>query len=240
MTGTVVGDGPHDGVADEVGEADLAAPGAAEVAVDDLAVDLEQLGRDVAEAGGGRDGEARLHVRDDAGRRAAERLALGGRGGGRLGVLVAGAAAGAAGVGGEVAGAGGGGSRSWRRAGPLPAGAVAGADAGRWAAPCGRRRGGSRRRSPASSRSPTPGRRGTARTSRRRARRWDPGRHALCFGSSMLRRTVDCQCSSPTVPIRTGPSKRSRAIWRQALKSTALTDVSAVTPDIHLWLTQRM
>ena len=46
-----VGDGPHDGVADEVGEADLALPAAAAVAVDDLAVDLEQLGRDVAEAG---------------------------------------------------------------------------------------------------------------------------------------------------------------------------------------------
>ena len=56
-----------DGVADDVGEADLAAPGAAQVAVDDPAVDLEQLGRDVAEAGGGGDAEARLHVLDDAG-----------------------------------------------------------------------------------------------------------------------------------------------------------------------------
>jgi hypothetical protein len=66
----VVGDGPHHGVADEVGEADLAAAGAAQVAVDDLAVDLEQLGRDLAEAGGGGDAEAGLHVGDDAGRAA--------------------------------------------------------------------------------------------------------------------------------------------------------------------------
>ena len=56
------GDGLHHGVADDVGEADLAAPGAAEVAVDDLAVDLEQLGRDLAERGGRRDREAGLHV----------------------------------------------------------------------------------------------------------------------------------------------------------------------------------
>ena len=41
----VVGDGPHHRVADEVGEADLAAARAAEVAVDHAAVDLEQLGR---------------------------------------------------------------------------------------------------------------------------------------------------------------------------------------------------
>ena len=50
----VIGDGPDDGVADEVGEADLALTAAAAVAVDDLAVDLEQLGRNVAEAGGRR------------------------------------------------------------------------------------------------------------------------------------------------------------------------------------------
>ena len=40
-----------------------------QVAVDDLAVDLEQLGRDAAEAGGRRDLEAGLHVGDDAGAR---------------------------------------------------------------------------------------------------------------------------------------------------------------------------
>ena len=51
----LVGDGPHDRVADEVGEADLGLPGAGAEPVDDLAVDLEQLGRDVAEAGGGRE-----------------------------------------------------------------------------------------------------------------------------------------------------------------------------------------
>ena len=78
-----VGDGPHDGVADEVGEADLAAPGATQVAVDDPAVDLEQLGRDLAEAGGGGDAEAGLHVGDDAGGGAPERVALLGRRSGR-------------------------------------------------------------------------------------------------------------------------------------------------------------
>ncbi len=61
----VVGDGPHDRVADDVGEADLALPGAAAVAVDHLAVDLQQLRRDVAEAGGRRDVEALGHVGGD-------------------------------------------------------------------------------------------------------------------------------------------------------------------------------
>ena len=80
----VVGDGPHGGVADEVGEADLPAPGAAQVVVDDLAVDLEQLGRDLPEAGGGGDLEAGRHVGGDAGRRAPQRFARRwGRGGGR-------------------------------------------------------------------------------------------------------------------------------------------------------------
>ena len=51
----LVGDGADDGVADEVGEADLGQPGALAEAVDHLAVDLEQLGGHVAEAGGGRD-----------------------------------------------------------------------------------------------------------------------------------------------------------------------------------------
>ena len=60
-----LGDGPHDGEADEVGEADLALPGAAAIAVDDLPVDLQQLGRHIAEAGGGGNGEAALHVGGD-------------------------------------------------------------------------------------------------------------------------------------------------------------------------------
>ena len=72
-----VGDRTHDGVADEVGEADLAATRATEVAVDDLAVDLEELGGDVAEARGRGDAEAGLHVLHDAGRGATQRLALG-------------------------------------------------------------------------------------------------------------------------------------------------------------------
>ena len=71
----VVGDRAHDGVGDDVGEADLAAAGPAEVAVDHLAVDLEQLGRDVAEAGRRRDPEAALHVGDDERSRATDRRA---------------------------------------------------------------------------------------------------------------------------------------------------------------------
>ena len=80
-----VGDRPDHGVADEVGEADLPAAGAAEVAVDDPPVDLEQLGRHQAEAGGGGDLEAGLHVADDPGRGPPDGLALGRRGGRRRG-----------------------------------------------------------------------------------------------------------------------------------------------------------
>jgi hypothetical protein len=57
-----VGDGPHDGVADDVREAELALTAAVAVAVDDLAVDLEQLGGHVAEAGGGGHRQAAFHV----------------------------------------------------------------------------------------------------------------------------------------------------------------------------------
>ena len=60
-----VGDRPDDGEPDEVGEADLAQSGPGAIAVDHVAVDLEQLRRDVAEAGGGRHGEAALHVGGD-------------------------------------------------------------------------------------------------------------------------------------------------------------------------------
>ena len=70
-----VGDGADHGEADEVGEADLALTAAAAVAVDDLAVDLEQLGRDVAEAGRGRHRQAALHVGGDRGTGAADGLA---------------------------------------------------------------------------------------------------------------------------------------------------------------------
>ena len=70
-----VGDGAHDGVADEVGEGDLAEPAALAVPVDHLAVDLEQLGRDVAEARRRRHGEAAGHVGGDRGADAADRCA---------------------------------------------------------------------------------------------------------------------------------------------------------------------
>ncbi len=70
-----LGDRSHHGVADQVGEAHLPAPGAAQIAVDDRAVDLEQLGRDLAEAGGGGHLEAGGHVGGDEGGRAPQRLA---------------------------------------------------------------------------------------------------------------------------------------------------------------------
>ncbi len=54
----------------------LPGAGARELVVEDLAVDLEQLGRDDAHRGGRGDGEARLHVLDRAGGGAAQRLRL--------------------------------------------------------------------------------------------------------------------------------------------------------------------
>ena len=54
---------------------DLALPRATAVTVDDLAVDLEQLRRDVAEARGRGDGQAALHVGRDGDAGAADGLA---------------------------------------------------------------------------------------------------------------------------------------------------------------------
>ena len=71
----LVGDGAHDGVADDVGEADLGLATARPEAVDDLAVHLEQLGGHVAEAGRRRHGQAALHVRRDRGAGATNGLA---------------------------------------------------------------------------------------------------------------------------------------------------------------------
>ena len=70
-------DGAHDREADDVGEGDLPAAGAPEISVDHPPVDLEQLGRHLPEAGGGGNGEAGLHVGDDAGSCPADRLAYG-------------------------------------------------------------------------------------------------------------------------------------------------------------------
>ena len=68
-----VGQRPDDGVADEVGEADLGPGGPGQLVVEDLPVDLEQLGRHGADAGGGGHRQAGLHVGDDAGGRPAQR-----------------------------------------------------------------------------------------------------------------------------------------------------------------------
>jgi hypothetical protein len=72
--------GPHDREPDQVGERHLAAATALEVVVDDRAVVDEQLGRNRADAGGCRHGEACLHVADDTGGRALERDRLPRRG----------------------------------------------------------------------------------------------------------------------------------------------------------------
>ena len=58
-------DGGDHGVADDMGEADLAAPNTFQVVVEDPAVDLQELGRDLPEAGGRRYLEAGLHVAGD-------------------------------------------------------------------------------------------------------------------------------------------------------------------------------
>ena len=90
----VVGDGADDGVTDDVGEADLAATRATEVAVDDGTVDLEQAGGHLAETRRRGDGERLLHVLDDARADAADRVAdrgRCGRGGRRRGCCATGA-----------------------------------------------------------------------------------------------------------------------------------------------------
>ena len=60
-----VGDRAYDSEPDEMGEADLALTTTAAVAVDHLAVDLEQLGGNVAEAGRSRNRQTALHVGGD-------------------------------------------------------------------------------------------------------------------------------------------------------------------------------
>ena len=62
-----VGDRPDDRIPDQVREADLGLAGAGAEAVDHLAVDLEQFGRHVAEAGGRGNCEAGFHVASDGG-----------------------------------------------------------------------------------------------------------------------------------------------------------------------------
>ncbi len=61
------------GEGDEVREADLGATGPREVVVQDLPVDLEQLGGDGPNRGGRRDRQRGLHVLDDARRRPPDR-----------------------------------------------------------------------------------------------------------------------------------------------------------------------
>ena len=68
-----IGDRSDDRPADQVREADLRLPGAGAEPVDDLAVDLEQLGGHVAEAGRRRDGQAGFHVSCNGGAGAANR-----------------------------------------------------------------------------------------------------------------------------------------------------------------------
>ena len=69
-----VGERAQHRVGDEVGEAHLARAGARELVVQDLAVDLQQLGGNDAHRRGGGDPQARLHVLHGARRASAERL----------------------------------------------------------------------------------------------------------------------------------------------------------------------
>ena len=67
-----LGQGPDDGVADQVREGNLAAAGAGQVGVDDHAVVDQQLGRDGPDAGGGGHLQAGHHVGGDGLRRSAQ------------------------------------------------------------------------------------------------------------------------------------------------------------------------
>ena len=183
-----VGDRPNDGVADDVREADLALSGACAVAVDDVAVDLEQLGRDVAEAGRRRNRQAALHVGGDRrrgaldgrcpARRRRRTSAVGVRrvGGRRASADVAGggSATGSAGLG-VAAGRSAAGDEVSRMSPEIFPGSPAvrverpERHRCRW------------RRTRATTRSPNRGRPGTARASLRRARSW-PRSHCLPAG----------------------------------------------------------
>ena len=134
------GDEPLDhGVADQMGEADLAAGGPEELVVDDGAVDLEQLGRHHPHAGGGGDAQRRLHVGHDAAGRTPQ-------GHGRLRLSVVPAHRAGTGAGRPAAGAVG--CRRRRRSGrrPQPTARRRGARPGGGGRPVTNRPAGSRRR----------------------------------------------------------------------------------------------
>ena len=145
----------HDGVADQMGEADLSAGGPPQLVVDDGAVDLEQLGRHHPHAGGRGDAQRGLHVGDDAPGRAPQRRGPldPGRGGRCLRRRR------------RRRRCGGGRSRGRRRR-----------RGGRWtwtpSPPARCPSDGSRRRIPSTTATPTTDRSGSGRTCPRRARRW--------------------------------------------------------------------
>ena len=180
----LVGDGAHDRETDQVGEADLGLATAGTEAVDHLAVDLEQLRRHVAEARGGGHRETALHVGGDRGAGTADRLAglvlRGGRC--RPGRRCRRSGSGCScGCGAGWAGAAGAGAGSWAGAAALRCrwrgrrrtGRPRPRPGPRWRSPPPRPRSApatdSRRRTPATTRSPTTDRRRTARTSPPRA-----------------------------------------------------------------------
>ena len=200
-----VGDGPHDGVADQVGEADLAHAAARAVAVDHLAVDLEQLGRHLSEARRRRHGEAARHVRGDGRGDAADRCA---RRVGRRRRLGSGPGLAAAGFG---AGVGAAGSAPVRRCvAPAQARPRQLRDRPRPGGPAARGPGpsiGSRRRTPATPRRPSSDRRGTARTSPRPTRSWSRRQ-------SRSTRSQSRRPGYPSVPGRSGAlSPFGRRAW---------------------------
>ena len=174
-----VGEGPHHRVRDEMRVADLAAPRAREVVVEDLAVGLEQLRRDGPDRRRGRHRQAGFHVLDGAGRDAAEGLGSVAVGRGRRGRLrpcrCRCRCRWSCGCGRWSRRRRGRCSRSSRQARALPRARVPVREPVR--GPSRRCRphrlgAGSRRRSRASSRRPSRGRRGSGGRSPRRARRW--------------------------------------------------------------------
>ena len=69
-----VGDGPHDRPTDQMGKANFRLTRTGPETVDDLAVDLKQLGWDVAEAGSCRHRKACLHIASNGCARTADRF----------------------------------------------------------------------------------------------------------------------------------------------------------------------
>ena len=197
------GDEPLDhGVADQMGEADLAAGRPEQLVVDDGAVDLEQLGRHHPHAGGGGDAQRRLHVGHDAAGGTPQRASPSPASGppdasGLASAPVTGpgavGAAGGVGAGGAATDGGRRGSRGRRRRRP----------------PVTNRPAGSRRRTPATTRTPRWDRPGTGRTCPRPARRWVRTRRCRVHRRRCAARRRALTCLLVPLRVRWPPSPSS-------------------------------